>query len=76
MFTIQVGKTAKFLIGPDHMRRSLYRKTDNRTVSKNGDYASMKIKICVGDGPGKYAVLDYGVNGLRLEFGRVFLTAI
>ena len=78
VYKFRLGKTAKFLLGAGPYASFFYTgKLTTETVSKNGDYTKDENKDpAVGDGPGKYAVLDYGVNGLAgFEFGRLFLTA-
>jgi len=78
VYKFRLGKSAKFLIGAGPYASFFYTgKLKTETVSKNGVYSVDENKDpAVGDGPGKYAVLDYGVNGLAgFEFGRVFLTA-
>jgi outer membrane protein OmpA-like peptidoglycan-associated protein len=78
VYKFRLGKTAKFLIGAGPYASFFYTgKLKTETVSKNGDYSVDENKDpAVGDGPGKYAVLDYGVNGVAgFEFGRLFLTA-
>jgi OOP family OmpA-OmpF porin len=78
VYKFRLGKTARFIIGAGPYASFFYTgKLRTETVSKNGDYTVDENKDpAVGDGKGKYAVLDYGVNGLAgFEFGRVFLTA-
>ncbi len=78
LYKFRLGKTAKFLIGAGPYGSFFYTgKLKVETVSKNGDYTVDENKDPdVGDGPGKYAVFDYGVNGVAgFEFGRLFLTA-
>ncbi len=78
VYKFRLGKTAHFLLGAGPYASFFYTgKLKTETVSKNGDYSVDENKDpAVGDGPNKYAVLDYGVNGLAgFEFGRVFLTA-
>ncbi len=78
LYKFRLGKTATFLLGGGPYASFFYTgKLRTETVSKNGDYSVDENKDpAVGDGPGKYAVLDYGVNGLAgFEFGRLFLTA-
>ncbi|MBC7946805.1 MAG: OmpA family protein [Chitinophagaceae bacterium] len=74
----KLSKTARFIIGAGPYASFFYTgKTKTETISKYGDYTLEENKDPgIGDGPGKYATMDYGVNGLAgFEFGRVFLTA-
>jgi outer membrane protein OmpA-like peptidoglycan-associated protein len=78
VYKLRLGKTGKFLIGAGPYASFFYTgKLKTETVSKTGNYTVDENKDpAVGNGPGKYAVLDYGVNGLAgFEFGRLFLTA-
>lgn len=78
VYKFRLGKTAKFIIGAGPYASFFYTgKIKTETVSKTGDYTVDENKDpAVGNGAGKYAVLDYGVNGLAgFEFGRLFLTA-
>ena len=62
------GPYLSFLYGGSHAQEDVL--ADVRiTTTENKD-------LPIGDGPGKYSTLDFGVNALAgLEFGRVFLTA-
>lgn len=78
LYKFRLGKNAKFIIGAGPYISFFYTghlKTE--TVSKQGDYTIDENKDpAVGNGAGKYSILDYGANGLAgFEFGRVFLTA-
>lgn len=78
VYKFRLSSTAKFIIGAGPYVSFFYTgKIKTETVSKYGDYTVEENKDPgVGDAPGKYAVMDYGVNGLAgFEFGRVFLTA-
>lgn len=78
VYKIQLGKSGKFIIGAGPYASFFYTgKLRTETVSKTGNYTVDENKDpAVGNAPGKYSVLDYGVNGLAgFEFGRVFLTA-
>jgi hypothetical protein len=78
VYKLRLGKSARFLIGAGPYASFFYTgKLKTETVSKTGVYTLDENKNpSVGDGPGKYSLLDYGVNGLAgFEFGRVFLTA-
>jgi OOP family OmpA-OmpF porin len=78
VYKLRLGKSGRFIIGAGPYASFFYTgKLRTETVSKNGDYTVDENKDpAVGNGPGKYSVLDYGVNGLAgFEFGRVFLTA-
>lgn len=78
VYKFPLGRNAKFMLGAGPYLSFFYTgKLKTETVAKNGDYTLDENKNPgVGDAPGKYAVMDYGVNGLAgFEFGRVFLTA-
>jgi OmpA-OmpF porin, OOP family len=78
VYKFQLSRTSRFLIGAGPYASFFYTgKLKTETVSKNGDYTVDENKDpAVGNAPGKYAVFDYGVNGLAgFEFGRLFLTA-
>lgn len=78
VYKFKLSRTAKFIIGAGPYASFFYTgKLKTETVSKYGSYTLDENKDPgVGDGPGQYATLDYGVNGLAgFEFGRVFLTA-
>ncbi|HLG38906.1 MAG TPA: porin family protein, partial [Chitinophagaceae bacterium] len=78
VYKFQLGKNSRFILGAGPYASFFYTgKLKTETVSKNGDYTIDEDKDpAVGDGPGKYSVLDYGINGLAgFEFGRLFLTA-
>jgi OOP family OmpA-OmpF porin len=78
VYKFQLGRNAKFIIGAGPYLSFFYTgKLKTETISKTGDYDVDENKDpAVGDGPGKYATMDYGANGLAgFEFGRVFLTA-
>jgi len=78
VYKIRLGGTTKFIIGAGPYLSFFYSgKLKTETISKQGDYSlDENNDPGVGNGPGKYTTLDYGVNGLAgFEFGRVFLTA-
>ncbi len=78
VYKFRLGKTAKFIIGAGPYASFFYTgKLRTETMSKDGHLTVDENKDpAVGNGAGKYAVLDYGANGLAgFEFGRVFLTA-
>ena len=78
VYKFQLGKSSHFIVGAGPYLSFFYTgKIKTETVSKNGDYAVDENKDpAVGNAPGKYSVMDYGVNGLAgFEFGRLFLTA-
>jgi OOP family OmpA-OmpF porin len=78
VYKFRLGRSANFVFGAGPYASFFYTgKLKTETVSKNGDYTKNENKdLAVGNGPGKYAVMDYGVNGLAgFEFGRLFLTA-
>jgi OOP family OmpA-OmpF porin len=78
VYKFNLGRNAKFIIGAGPYGSFFYTgKLKTETVSKYGDYDMQENNDpAVGTGPGKYTVLNYGVNGLAgFEFDRVFLTA-
>jgi outer membrane protein OmpA-like peptidoglycan-associated protein len=78
VYKFRLSSSAKFIIGAGPYASFFYTgKLKTETISKTGDYTVDEDKDpAVGNGPGKYATMDYGVNGLAgFEFGRVFLTA-
>ncbi|HEY6506076.1 MAG TPA: OmpA family protein [Chitinophagaceae bacterium] len=78
VYKFKLSKTAKFIIGAGPYLSFFYTgKLKTETVSKDLSYTIDENKDpAVGEGPGKYSTMDYGVNGLAgFEFGRVFLTA-
>lgn len=78
VYKIRLGKTVKFIIGAGPYVSFFYNgKTKKETTSKLLEYTvEENDDLGVGNGPGKYTTLDYGVNGLAgFEFGRVFITA-
>src|SRR5688572_2046973 len=78
VYKLKLGKNASFLVGGGAYLSFFYGGSHTQedvladvriTTEENKD-------LPVGNGPGKYSILDYGVNGLAgFEFGRVFLTA-
>lgn len=78
VYKIRLGKSTKFIIGAGpyvsffysaKQKREIFAKDDGYSIEEDNDPG-------VGDGPAKYTVFDYGVNGLAgFEFGRVFITA-
>ena len=75
---LKFGKKTKFIIGGGPYASFFYSgKETSQTISQGGGFESEENNdLPVGDKPGLYKVLDYGVNGLTgLESGRVFLTA-
>ncbi|MDP4262078.1 MAG: OmpA family protein [Bacteroidota bacterium] len=78
VYKFRLGKSASFMVGAGPYVSFFYTgRLKTETVAKNGDYTVDENKDpAVGNGPGKYAIMDYGANGLAgFEFGRVFLTA-
>ncbi|MEI9909214.1 MAG: outer membrane beta-barrel protein [Bacteroidota bacterium] len=78
VYKFNLSKSAKFIIGAGPYLSFFYTgKLKTETISKTGIYTLDENKDPgVGSAPGKYNVMDYGVNGLAgFEFGRVFLTA-
>ena len=78
VYKLKLGKTVRFIVGAGPYLSFFYNgKMKTETVAKDGGYTVQENNDPgVGNGPGKYKTLDYGVNGLAgFEFGRVFLTA-
>jgi outer membrane protein OmpA-like peptidoglycan-associated protein len=78
VYKFRLSNSAKFIIGAGPYASFFYTgKIKKETISKTAVYTVEEDKdLPVGNGPGKYSTLDYGVNGLAgFEFGRVFLTA-
>lgn len=74
---LKLGNKTKFLIGGGPYASFFFNgKEKTETLYKNGDFvAEENGDLAVGNAPGKYKTLDYGVNGLAgIEFGKVFLT--
>jgi outer membrane protein OmpA-like peptidoglycan-associated protein len=75
---LKFGNKAKFIIGGGPYSSFFYNgKETSQTISVTGISAEDKNDdLSVGNIPGKYRVLNYGVNALAgFESGRVFLTA-
>jgi outer membrane protein OmpA-like peptidoglycan-associated protein len=77
---LNLGKKAKFIIGGGPylgLFLSGMEQTEKRIVDVSNSFSQNENKnLQTGDGAGKYAVSDIGVNGLAgFESGRVFLTA-
>ena len=77
---LNLGKKAKFTIGGGPYLAfflSGLEQIEKRIVDVSNSFSQNENKnLQTGDGAGKYAVMDFGVNGLAgFEFGRVFLTA-
>jgi OOP family OmpA-OmpF porin len=75
---LPIGSKAKFIIGGGPYGSFFY--TGKETRESYGANAYFKSEVNedlpVGDGEGKYRVLNFGVNALAgVEFGRVFITA-
>jgi OmpA-OmpF porin, OOP family len=78
VYRLPLGKKVKFILGGGPFLSFFYNGFEKKqkvllnvrfTEDNNED-------LPVGDGPGKYLILNYGVNALAgFEFGRVFLTA-
>lgn len=78
VYRFPIGKNAKLMIGAGPYLSFFYNGTDNsERVLAGVSNESEEIKdLPVGDKPGSYQVLNYGVNGLAgIEFKRVFITA-
>jgi len=78
LYKFRLGKSARFIIGAGPYVSFFYTgKVRTETITKDGVSSVDENKDpAVGDGPGKYTILDYGANGLAgFEFGRIILTA-
>ncbi|MBK8951481.1 MAG: OmpA family protein [Chitinophagaceae bacterium] len=84
VYKIKLGKKAKFILGGGPYGTVFFNgrlKTETITKNPNPNGAPLLYTVdenkdpAVGDGPNKYKVLGFGVNGLTgFEFGRVFIT--
>jgi outer membrane protein OmpA-like peptidoglycan-associated protein len=77
VYKLPLGKKAKFIIGGGPYLSLFYTGSDKK--EKNVIAVSYKnddnLDLPVGNGPDKYKILSFGVNGLAgFELGRVFLT--
>ena len=75
---LKFGKKAKFIIGAGPYISFFYAgKETKETLATGGIFTSEKnTDVPVGNQPGNYQVVNYGVNGLLgFESGRIFLTA-
>ena len=78
VYKLKLGKSVNFLIGGGPYLSFFYGGSHTRedilaevriTTTEDKD-------LPIGDGPGKYSIFNFGVNGLAgIEYGRVFLTA-
>lgn len=84
VYKFKLGRKAKFIIGGGPYANVFFTgklKTEVLTVSSTPSGTQLLLTTdenndpLVGDGPGKYKVFGYGVNGLAgFELGRVFIT--
>jgi OmpA-OmpF porin, OOP family len=77
---IPLGKKAKFMIGGGpylgFYLSGLEQKETRLVEITNSFKQNEDENLLTGNGAGKYAVMDYGINGLAgFEFGRVFINA-
>jgi OOP family OmpA-OmpF porin len=77
VYKLPLGRKAKFIIGGGPYLSLFYNGADKK--EKNVIGYSYKtddlLDLPVGNGPDKYKIFNYGVNGLAgFELGRVFLT--
>lgn len=75
---IRLSKKTRFIFGGGTYLGFFYNgNLKSEAISKHGVYSANEIgDPQVGDGPGKYSAIDFGLNALAgFEFGRVFLTA-
>lgn len=78
VYKASLGKKVKFILGGGPFLSFFYNGFEKRQmVLLNVRFTEENNEdLPVGDGPGKYFILNYGVNAVAgLEFGRVFLTA-
>ena len=84
VYKFKFGKKAKFIIGGGPYANVFFTgKLKTETLNVSSSPAGTQLLLTtdenndppVGDGPGKYKIFGYGVNGLAgFEFGRVFIT--
>lgn len=84
VYKFKLGKKAKFIIGGGPYTNVFFTgKLKTETLNVSSSPAGTQLLLTtdenndppVGDGPGKYKIFGYGVNGLAgFEFGRVFIT--
>ncbi len=75
---LKFGKKTKFVLGGGPYLSFFYTGVETRETFSKGDvFTSEKNEdVPVGNKPGTYQTINYGVNGLAgFEFGRVILTA-
>ena len=73
-----VSKSSKFIIGGGPYASFFYNGKENAETFGDNSYFLQEENedLPVGNAPGKYRVLNFGVNALAgFEFGRVFITA-
>ena len=78
VYKIRLGKASKFVIGGGPVLSFFY--NGKERSERFGDISFFESEsnedLPVGDAPGKYKVLNYGVNAVAgIEFRRVFITA-
>lgn len=84
VYKFKLGKKAKFIIGGGPYANVFFTgKLKTETLNVSSTPAGTQLLLTtdenndppVGDGPGKYIIFGYGVNGLAgFELGRVFIT--
>lgn len=75
---LKFGRKTKFIIGGGPYFSLFYTgKETSQTISQTGiSQSDENNDVPVGDKPGQYKILNYGLNGLAgFEYGRIFLTA-
>lgn len=75
---LRIGQNSKFMIGAGPYGSFFYNgKEQTQTSFKSGDFTDdLNEDLPIGNGKGKYAVFNYGLNALAgFELGRVILTA-
>ena len=79
VYKIKLGRKAKFILGGGPYVSFLFNgfyKSEHIIVDHKVVVLEDNFDPPVGKGPGKFSILNFGVNGLAgFEFGRLFLTA-
>jgi OOP family OmpA-OmpF porin len=78
VYKIKLGRLSKFILGGGPYASFFYNGMENsETFGTNSFFESEENEdLPVGDAPGKYRVINFGVNALAgIEFNRVFITA-
>ncbi len=78
VYKITLGKKVNFILGVGPYLSFFYNGFDNKydIITDVSVTSEENTDLPVGKGPGKYSIIDYGINSLAgFEFGRVFVTA-